>query len=416
MGCGASTTYSKISPELEVDSNDALFSSEAPEVDAVAWQAGALTKPPLARDTTHAHSPKEALALDLFLLSANLIISKNVSLLPTQNIFNEVLVSYSIRDHKELEARDAGGRSETYLEQRRELVASLYREVELRLERGAVVTSADSGSTGGIVRRANHGAVSISPPSKSHGNITRGFLTSVSNLFGGHGHGHGHANSSSAHRDPVRVFSPQEGAGVLQAGQVLIDLLRGYHTQRSNNIDGAQEPLAVGEVVDEWDSPSSKYGSPRSKYGSPSGKEGSLSGSPSAKSQHSKVAAFALSSEKTLLISDIYLGQLRAILLQYFQSLTSPALSQKQTSALSPMSLALSALRQTDMLLGFIHTIAVGSNGGFGILLMPATSRSLWIQCTGHVCGTVNLLCNFYMHHFLNTGPEHKYRIINTRC
>jgi len=417
MGCGASAAYSQISPEQGLSSNEALCCAEAPEVevaDALAWQASVLTKPALAREATTAHSPKEALALDLFLLSANLVVSKDVPLLPTQNIFNEVLVGYSIKDSKELKAGAVAGHGETYLEQRRDLVASLYREVKFREGEGLGHVGASHGSKSmGMGSGPNDGAARISPPTKPHSNITRGFLATVSNLFGGHVPDHG--NGACRDTLPLHVFSPQEGANLLQAGQVLIDLFHGYHPLRSSDDDYVQKPLAASAC--EWadrdrNDLSSRSSSPSGKYGSPSAKGGSSPyspSSPSAKSQHSKVAAFALSSERMMLISDIYLGQLRAILLQYFQSLTSPALSQKQATAQSPMSLALSALRQTDTLLVFIYSIAVSGNGGFGILLMSSTSRNLWIQCIGHVCGTMNLLCNLYMHHFLNTGSEHKY-------
>ena len=441
MGCASSVPYSQISPESQViDDQALLISGSNKENDSFEWTSDVLAKPASARAKANATSPKEALALDLYLLSANIKVVKTLEPLPETDLLVASLCQYTLKDPDERKAGVVLGQGETFAAQRQHLLAALYREVAYRS------ATDNSGSSPEKTLSSNGPNPALATPQ------TKGFL---SMLFRSSPISAVPAAGMGSHAPSAYVFSPPEAANVLQASQVQLDLLVGYRqaaeqmllTQQSVSEKDNEEALTsvksgastgrglmiVASPFRESPIPPALYSpgtypnqnqlfpassKPTSKLDFANGNSSSSSNSPVGRergvSQLARASSFMLSNEETLVLTDLHLAQLRAMCLQYLQSLTSPALSQKQNTAQSPMSLALGAVRQTDALVTQVRTIGVElATGGLYVYgpTSPAAAKvhSLWIQCISQACRTIYSVSSLFLHHLQNTGAEYKY-------
>ena len=141
MGCGVSQPYSQIGPEG--DDEDSVYSLHLAgdvidESLSLEWQQQVLARPQAARENTFARSPKEALALDMFLFIKNLQIKlTHQTNNPTAEENNTSssrheermracqlmdLLTYHIEEQSEIKAGAVDGIGETYRPQRQQLL------------------------------------------------------------------------------------------------------------------------------------------------------------------------------------------------------------------------------------------------------------------------------------------------------
>ena len=312
-------------------------------------------RPSAAREGAYARSPKEALAVDLYLLVKNLhIILGSVD--PTNEKKSSAtvhenprvcrladLTRYTILNHAEVKAGAVDGIGETYRPQRQQLLKELYSAVQHRSK--VLPTAANSGMLARVLGSTFNASA----------------LTSAVEA----------GSAQNCADDDMAMCSPMEAALSLQAAQLLCDLLQIYHPSASHfgpdeqrlkqEMDIAPAPLYVQVqkakqqqqqqqreeeerlaqiMLPEQEQKSSRSSSPsRSRHGSPSARYKSKNdntsnastqgdaftgGNTSSRSRPNppsllkRVEAFALPSHHTLAVIDltcVHLRQVRVCLL-----------------------------------------------------------------------------------------------------